>query len=190
MSAVFRHFLGELVQVSVEVAQNVIADLAGNDRAILPSGLTHRPFLPIRADTLLRISHGFAHNRIFYLLTNTQFKFYIAGFIDISFPSAAHQHFSNMHHFDRLAFRCSRPPMFSRQLTSAPIKIPALRPSDVYFLFHHLTGYLGHLDRERPAKAATGILIGKRQQLQSAHVFQQRKRLFLHPSLRVRLQEG
>ena len=37
VSAVFRHFLGELVQVSVEVAQNVIADLAG----------TIAPFFPV-----------------------------------------------------------------------------------------------------------------------------------------------
>ena len=34
--AVFRHFLGELIQVSVEVAQNVIADLAGTIAPVFP----------------------------------------------------------------------------------------------------------------------------------------------------------
>ncbi len=37
LTAVFRHFLGELIQVGVEVTQNVVADLAG----------TVAPFFPV-----------------------------------------------------------------------------------------------------------------------------------------------
>ena len=36
VAAVLRHFLGELIQVSVEVAQHVIADLAGTIAPVFP----------------------------------------------------------------------------------------------------------------------------------------------------------